>query len=228
MQGGAHSLSSCGDEGGLAGLKLMAIKTPLAPHPIHYEQHCRRRRSSLVLPVPAFPGPGLGSLGAAWATQSWQPWPGCPRHAGTAGAPAPPHRAHRPPFRAPSFQILPPTDASTASSQGKRAAGVAELPSRPCPFHIDWAVSTAPTVADLQRAAIRQFHMLLSENLSCPLSRLVRQACLHNMSIAAQDCTLKIVTLCLCVCAANAAHLAICGRRQMEQTESGTMGLLVE
>lgn len=57
MQGGAHSLSSCGDEGGLAGLKLMAIKTPLAPHPIHYEQHCRRRRSSLVLPVTSLPWP---------------------------------------------------------------------------------------------------------------------------------------------------------------------------
>lgn len=155
MQGGAHSLSSCGDEGGLAGLKLMAIKTPLAPHPIHYEQHCRRRRSSLVLPVPAFLaslGPGLGSLGGLPGRHKvGSRGQGFPRHAGTAGAPAPPHRAHRSPFRAPSFQILPPTDASTASSQGRRAAGVAELPSRPCPFHIDWAVSTAPTVAYLQR-----------------------------------------------------------------------------
>lgn len=70
MQGGAHSLSSCGDEGGLAGLKLMAIKTPLAPHPIHYEQHCRRRRSSLVLPVPAF----LASL--ALALDRWGRCPG--------------------------------------------------------------------------------------------------------------------------------------------------------
>lgn len=104
---------------------------------------------------------------------------------------------------------------------------MAELPSRPCPFHIDWAVSTAPTVPDLQRAAIRQFHMLLSENLSCPLSRPARKACPSNMSIAAQNCTLKIVTLCLCVQQKLRISPFVDGGK-MEQTESRTMGLLVE
>lgn len=143
----------------MAGLKLMAIKTPLAPHPIHYEQHPRRRRSSLVLPVFLACLACLGDTKLAAVAR-------IPKHAGTAGSPAPPHPAHRPPFRAPSFQISLPTDASTASSQGLRSQG---WPSCRAGLPVSHRQGRVHNSHDPRppTAAIRQFHMLLSE--ICPV-----------------------------------------------------------
>lgn len=134
------SLSRCGGEGGLAGLKLMAIKTPLAPHPIHYEQHCRRRRYSLAcLVLPACPA-CLGNTKLAARAR-------IPKHEGTAVAPCPSTPDPPPSIRAPSFQICPPlTQAPRAI--GRRGGRAAE---QACPFHLDRAVSTTPSVPDLQR-----------------------------------------------------------------------------
>lgn len=174
----------------------MAIKTPLAPHPIHYEQHRRRRRSSLV--IPAFDAcracPGNTKLAAVARIPKARraPRSRLPLHTG-------PTALHR----APSFQILPPTD---ASSQAQRQQGWpsfrAGLPVSHRQGRVHSSHSPRPPTA-----AIRQFHMLLSEICPRPLSRLPCQACSSNMSIAVQDCALKIVTLCLlCSCQLVASH----------------------
>lgn len=145
----------------------MAIKTPLAPHPTHYEQHCRRPFC-------------LGNHKVGSQGQDSQ----ARRHRGRA---LPLHTrptALRPVGDVPqASQICPPLTQAPrlARARARRGGRAAE---QACSFHLDRAVPTTPTVPGLQRLAIRaitQFHMLLSE--ICPV------LC-HNLPLpACQPCT---------------------------------------
>lgn len=95
-------------------------------------------------------------------------------------------------------------------ASGRRGGRAAE---QACPFHIDRAVSTTPTVPDLQRRRSGSFTCFCQKSVLSSVAPCT-PGLSPNMSIAAQDCALKIVTLCLCAAKADRPQTEQAGAAQ--------------